>query len=303
MKLIKTNNQNFRSGYVGILGKPNVGKSTLFNALLKENLAMVSPKPQTTRDAIPGILTSEEAQIIFVDTPGLHKAKHLLGERMVAVVREALNDVDVVLLIIDATSGIEPDDEALLRMVSASAKDAVLVLNKVDLLKDKKELLSLIDAVSSRYAFKEYIPVSATDGVNVERVIPIVTNLLPEGPPYYPEDQLTDKTERFFAGEFVRKRVLEHVHQEVPHSVAVITEEMKERKGGCLYIRTTVFVEKPTQKAIVIGKDGRMLKAIGKTARLDIEDFFGKKVYLDIWVKEQKAWRKDEKFLKRLGYR
>ncbi len=293
--------QTFRSGFVAILGKPNVGKSTFFNALLKENLAIVTPRPQTTRNNIRGILTLKEAQIIFVDTPGLHRPKHLLGEHMVASVKGALVDVDVALLMIDATEGISPEDEVLCAMVQKAKKEAILIINKVDLLKDKKLLLSLIGKVSSRYSFREYIPISATGGDNVQRIIPLLIRLLPEGSPYYPTDQLTDKTERFIAAEFIRKRVLEYVHEEVPHAVAVIVEEMKDRRDGLLYIKATMFVEKPTQKAIIIGKDGKMLKSIGKAARLDLEGFFNKKIYLDLWVKARKGWKEDKVFLKRLG--
>ena len=293
--------QTFRSGFVAILGKPNVGKSTFFNALLKENLAIVTPRPQTTRNNIRGILTLKEAQIIFVDTPGLHRPKHLLGEHMVASVKGALVDVDVALLMIDATEGISPEDEVLCAMVQKAKKEAILIINKVDLLKDKKLLLSLIGKVSSRYSFREYIPISATGGDNVQRIIPLLIRLLPEGSPYYPTDQLTDKTERFIAAEFIRKRVLEYVHEEVPHAVAVIVEEMKDRREGLLYIKATMFVEKPTQKAIIIGKDGKMLKSIGKAARLDLEGFFNKKIYLDLWVKARKGWKEDKVFLKRLG--
>ena len=299
----KLANQTFKSGFVAILGKPNVGKSTLFNTLLRENLTIVTPKPQTTRDNIRGILTLKEAQIIFIDTPGLHKPKHLLGEHMVASIKGALTDVDVALLMMDATGGVGPEDEVLCAMVQKAKKETVLIINKVDILKDKKLLLPLIEEVSSRYSFREYIPISATGGDNVTRITPLLIKLLPEGSPYYPPDQLTDKTERFIAAEFVRKRILGYAYEEVPHAVAVIVDEMKNRKEGLLYIKATIFVERPTQKAIIIGKDGKMLKSIGSAARRDLEGFFNKKIYLDLWVKVRKDWKEDKAFLKRLGYK
>lgn len=292
----------FKSGYVAIIGKPNVGKSTVLNYLVGEKVAIVTEKPETTRDKISGILTRDDAQIIFVDTPGIHKPRNLLGKHMTRLAKESLLEVDLIVFILDITSGITDEDKIIFSLLKDAKKPAILLINKIDLV-SKSLALPLIDEASKSYEFKEIIPTSATKGDNMDVLLEKIIEYLPEGPKYFSDEQLTDKTERFMVGEMVREKALELTRQEVPYSLAVLVEEFKERpKKKLIYIRATIFVERPSQKKIIVGHKGQMLKDIGESARKDIEDFLKKRVYLDLWVKVYENWRRDPQALKTLGY-
>ncbi len=292
-----------RSGFVAVIGRPNVGKSTLMNRIVGQKVAIVSPKPQTTRSRIMGILTREEVQVIFVDTPGLHRPRHELGRTMVATATRSIPDADVVLFMVDVS--VPPTDED--RMIAGLIREhteapVILVLNKMDLLpaeKVKPHTEAYWELVPYRH---EWMMTVATQGVNLDKLLDQIVGALPEGPRYYPGDQVTDQTERQIAAELVREQVLRFIRQEVPHAVAVVVEEFKEREGGAIYVAATVFVEKESQKGIVIGRGGRMLRKIGSAARPEIERMTGGRVYLDLWVKVRKGWRRDERELRRLGY-
>ena len=294
----------FKSGYVALLGKPNVGKSTLLNALIREPLAIVSPKPQTTRDTMRGIVTTADYQIIFVDTPGIHRPRNPLGEHMVAAATEAAQDADLVLVMVDATTGITAEDRDIFRLLKRGGQQfpwAGLVVNKIDLA-DKSRLVALLARCQQEYAFQEYFPVSSRTGENVDLVRERIVAALPPGPAYFPAEHSTDRNERFFIAEYIREQTLHHCHEEIPHAVAVLIEEFKEQPGGAAVIQATIFVERDSQKMIIIGKGGSMLKAIGIAARRQSEALLQGPVYLDLRVKVHKNWRKDPAFLKRLGY-
>jgi GTP-binding protein Era len=293
---------NYRSGFVPILGRPNVGKSTLLNSLLGEKVAIVSPKPQTTRTRILGVLTRPDAQMVFLDTPGWHQPLHKLGEYMVEVVRRAVPDADLILFLADLTELPNDEDRSLAELVRGSAAPVLVVGNKADLLHSRpadealapyRELLPGADAVV----------VSALTGQGLGELQEAIVARLPEGPQYYPPDVVTDQPERVIAAEMVREQVLVHTHQEVPHAVAVDVEEFKERDDGTTYIRAVIYVERDSQKGILIGRGGAMLKTIGQDARRELERFVEGKVYLDLWVKVRKNWRKKDDDLRRLGYR
>jgi GTP-binding protein Era len=293
-----------RSGFVAIVGRPNVGKSTLLNRLLGQKVAIVSPKPQTTRNRITGILTLPDAQVVFVDTPGLHQPRGKLGEFMMATAAQALEEVDGVVFVAEATAAPGALDEAALARLLPVKAPVLLALNKIDLLPDKRQLLPLLEAYAARYPFRELIPLSATGGSGVDRLRGTILALLPPGPAFYPADQLTDQPETFFVAETIREKVFCSTRQEIPYATAVRVEELVEREGsGRLYIRAVVFVEQPSQKAIVIGEGGAMLKRIGQAARRELETFFGVPVYLDLWVQVRRHWRRDEAALREFGYR
>jgi GTP-binding protein Era len=303
-----------KSGFVAVVGRPNVGKSTLINHLVGQKVAIVSPKPQTTRSRILAILTREDVQIIFVDTPGLHRPHHKLGEAMVATATRAIPDADVVLFLADASVPPTPEDRMIAELIEQqTSAPVILVLNKMDLLlPDKVELhtqaywtlcRSLLPPPEGE-AEKSggWMMTTATEGTNLDKLLDLIVDTLPEGPRYYPGDQITDQTEREVAAELVREQVLRHTRQEIPHSVAVVVEEFKERENEVVYIAANIFVEKGSQKGIIIGKGGRMLRKIGAAARKEIERMTGGCVYLDLWVKVRKDWRQDEEVLRRLGY-
>lgn len=292
-----------RSGFVTLLGRPNVGKSTLLNRLLGQKVAIVSPRPQTTRNRITGIRTLPGAQVVFVDTPGLHAPTGRLGEFMVATALKALEGVDVVVLVVEATESPEALDEVSLGALAKVTVPALLALNKVDRLQDKRLLLPLMEAYARRHPFRELIPVSALDGTGVDRLEAAVLALLPPGPPYYPPDTVTDQPETFFVAEVIREKLFLLTRQEVPYACAVRCEELVERESGRLYIRAVIYVEQPSQKGIVIGAGGAMLKRIGQAARQELEAFFGVPVYLDLWVDVRRHWRRDPEALRQLGYR
>lgn len=292
----------FKSGYVAVIGKPNVGKSAVLNYLVGEKVAIVTEKPETTRDKILGILTREDVQVVFVDTPGIHKPRNLLGKHMTRIAKESLLEVDLIVFILDITSGITSEDKVIFNLLKDARKPAILLINKVDLV-SKSLALPLIDEASKIYEFKEIIPTSATKGDNMDVLLKKVIEYLPQGPKYFSDEQLTDKTERFLVGELIREKALELTWEEIPHSIAVLVEEFKERpKKKLIYIRATIFIERHSQKKIVIGHKGQMLKNIGEAARKNIEDFLKKRIYLDLWVKVYENWRKDPQALKMLGY-
>lgn len=291
-----------KSGYVAIVGKPNVGKSTILNYLLGVDLAIVTPKPETTRDKILGTLTTGQGQINFIDTPGMHMPHTLLGKHMVRQAKEALQEADLVLAVVDAKKRLDRNDSALFAAIKASEKNSILLINKVDLI-DKRFVLPLIEECSKMGLFKDFIPVSAKNGDNMQLLLPKIFEFLPENPKYFPDDYLTDKPQRFFIAESIREEVLKLTREEIPYSVAVMVEEVKKRPGKRItYVQATIFTERPTQKAIIIGKKGSMLKAIGEAGRLKIEKQLETRVFLQLWVKVHKNWRQDPQALKMLGY-
>jgi GTPase len=293
----------FKAGFVALIGRPNVGKSTLLNRLVGEKMAIVSPRPQTTRTRITGIKHMDSAQVVFVDTPGLHHASGPLGQLMAKTAERALEDVDVICLVVEATGRPDRvDDEVLERLRSVRAP-IYCCLNKVDLVTPKSRLLPLIDAYRARYPFAEIIPVSASTGTNCDRLLDAIVAALPERPPYFPADYLTDQPETFFVAEAIREKIFHLTRQEIPYACAVRVEELTERRRPqCLYLRAKIFVEHESQKGIVIGKGGGMLKRIGAMAREDLERFFGIQVYLDLRVEVRRNWRTDEKALREFGF-
>ena len=291
-----------RSGFVAVIGKPNVGKSTLMNAYLGQKVAIVSEKPQTTRWRIRGILTRPDAQIIFVDTPGIHQPKHKLGEFMVETATRAIPDADVILFVVDVSEMPTAEDEQIARLIEKYGRaPVILALNKADLLPPER-VIPHTDAYFKLVRHEDWMLVSATRGDNRDKLLDMIIAHLPEGPRYYPEDQITDQSVRTIAAELIREQVLHFTHQEVPHAVAVVVEDFKERGPNLTYISATIYVEKDSQKGIIIGKEGRMLKRIGQAARREIEALLGTQVYLDLWVKVRKKWRRREEELRRLGY-
>ena len=285
----------FKSGFVAIVGKPNVGKSTLLNTLAGQKIAIVSNKPQTTRTAIKGIINREDAQIIFTDTPGIHKPKNKLGEKMAETIDEAITDVDLILYLIEGTDkGIGLANEFILKKIIEQKTKAILVINKVDLVK-KESLLGLIKAYSERYDFEAIIPISALNNDGVDDLLEKIVEVLPEGPAYYDTEEWTDQTERQIVEETIREKALKQLDDEVPHGIAVEVMSMKKRNNKELYdIEATIYCEKKTHKGIIIGKDGSMLKKIGEHAREDIEKMLDCKVNLQLWVKVKEDWRDNE---------
>jgi GTP-binding protein Era len=291
-----------RSGFVAVIGKPNVGKSTLINAWLGQKIAIVSPKPQTTRHRLRGILTRPDAQIIFVDTPGIHQPRHKLGEFMVETATKSIPDADVILFMVDVSEMPTAEDEQIARLIEEQGQSpVVLVLNKADLL-PPENVQPHSNAYFELVKHDTWMMISATRGDNRDKLLDMVVARLPKGPRYYPPDQLTDQNMRFIAAELIREQVLRFLHQEVPHSVAVVVEEWKQRREDLTYIGANIFVEKDSQKGILIGQGGRMLKRIGRAAREEIARLVGNRVYLELWVKVREKWRKDEDELRRLGY-
>lgn len=298
-----------RSGFVAVVGKPNVGKSTLMNAYLGQKIAIVSPKPQTTRNRLLGILTLAtergdlaNAQIIFVDTPGIHQPLHKLGEYMVETAVRAIPDADVVLFLVDVSHPPGEEDRQIAEILAAQGQVPILLtLNKADLV-PPEQVASHQAAYQALGSFDDRLLVSALQGDNLDQLLKAIVERLPLGPLYYPEEQVTDQQLRFMAAELVREQVLRHLRQEIPYSVAVVVDQFKERSEEMTYISANVFVERETQKAIILGEGGRMIKRIGRDARQEIEHLLGTRVYLELWVKVKKKWRKDERELRRLGY-
>ncbi|KAJ53867.1 GTP-binding protein Era [Clostridium tetanomorphum] len=292
----------FKSGFVTIIGRPNVGKSTLLNTIMEEKLSIVSSKPQTTRNNIQTILTAQDYQIIFVDTPGIHKPKHKLGEYMVKSAEDSLKEVDLVLFL--TTPEINPGrgDEYILEELKNTKTPVFLIVNKIDE-NTQERVAETLKNYSGIIEFKEYVPISAMNGKNVDTLIELMKKYLPEGPKYYPEDMITDQQERFIVSEIVREKALRLLSEEVPHGIAVDIITMKKNDNGSYEINVNMLCEKDSHKGIIIGKNGSMLKKISKYAREDIEKFLGNKVYLKVWVKVKKDWRDSNSLLKELGYK
>ncbi|MGI6031065.1 MAG: GTPase Era [Eubacteriales bacterium] len=290
-----------RSGFIAIVGRPNVGKSTLLNALVGEKLAIVSSKPQTTRTRIMGIQNTEESQLIYLDTPGFHKPRTRLGQKMVGVVNQSIGDVDCILLVVEPKPTLNENEQAILQKIQASGMPAILVINKVDEIK-KTELLPVMDALSKTYPYVAIVPVSARQGENLSDLVAEMERHLPEGPAFFPEEMLTDQPEKQIVAEIIREKLLRLLDDEVPHGTAVEILQMKEKKGGMLDISANIYCEKESHKGIIIGKKGAMLKKVGTYAREDIERFFGVKCYLQLWVKVKDDWRNSNFQLKEFGF-
>ncbi len=298
-----------RSGFVAVVGKPNVGKSTLMNAYLGQKIAIVSPKPQTTRNRLLGILTLEQdegdiadAQIVFVDTPGIHKPLHKLGEYMVETAVRAIPDADLILFMIDVSRLPGDEDRQIADILGKRHHvPALLVLNKADQLAPE-DVVDRVEAYRSLGDFDDWLLVSALRGDNLDLLLGATIERLPIGPRYFPEGQVTDQQLRFMAAELIREQVFRHLRQELPYSVAVIVDQFKERSEDLTYISANIFVERDTQKAIILGQKGKMIKRIGQGARREIQSLVGTRVYLELWVKVRKRWRKDDKELQRMGY-
>jgi GTP-binding protein Era len=292
-----------KAGFVSLIGKPNAGKSTLLNRLVGQKLAIVSPRPQTTRNRITGILHRPDAQVVFVDTPGLHSGGGKLGEFMLRTAQRAVEDVDVVCLVVDATDRSGPDD-LVLAPLRGYGGTTVCALNKIDLVRPKTALLPRLDRWRAAHPFEALVPIAAVDGTNCDRLLDVLVAGLPEHPPFFPADATSDQPETFWVAEVVREQIFHFTHQEVPYAAAVRVEELTEHaEPERLYIRATIFVEQDSQKGIVIGKAGAMLKRIGTEARRRLEAFFGIKVFLDLHVQVRRNWRKDERALREFGFR
>jgi GTP-binding protein Era len=288
-----------RSGFVSIIGRPNSGKSTLLNRLVGEKISIVTDKPQTTRHVVRGIMTLPEGQITFLDTPGIHKPIHRLNQRMMESVRNAMSDVDLILLIVDSSAAFGRGDEFTLELLKPMATKKILLLNKIDRI-EKNRLLPMIEQYARNGNFEEIIPISALRDENVESLISHVFNYLPEGPMFYPPDQISDQQERAIATEMIREKLIIHTEAEMPYSTAVVIDRFEENER--IYrIFATIFVERDSQKPIVIGRGGQRLKEIGTEARNDLEAFFGRKIFLELHVKVKKDWRDDEETLRSLG--
>lgn len=295
------NSENFRSGYVGLIGRPNAGKSTLLNYLVGEKIAAVSNKPQTTRHKIKGIVTLANGQIVFIDTPGVHKPGFLLNRRMMAAVHDAILSVDVVVLLRDASVSTGNGDRFVLDLIKQSEKPAVLVLNKIDKITDKKELLPLIEFYSKEYDFQEIIPISALKGEAIDNLLKQLAKHLPVAAPIFGEDELTDQPLRTIVAEMVREKILQTTGDEIPYVTAVVTEKFDETDPDRTQIFCAIFVERSSQKGIIIGKGGIKLKKIGTEARVDIEKLLGKRVFLRLFVKVVEDWRNREQNLNEMG--
>jgi len=293
--------KEFRSGYVAIIGKPNVGKSTLLNSFLGQKLSIVTHKAQTTRNRITGILTEKDYQIIFLDTPGIFEPSYKLQQNMVRSALRAASEADVLLLMAEAYAQPDEFEKEIFRKIKNLGKKSVLALNKVDRVR-KDTILPLIATYHEQFGIEEIIPISALRSAGVPELLEIIVNALPAGEMYYPEDQISDLPERFFIAEIIREKVFLETQQEIPYSATVQTDEVKERKGGRLYIRATIYVERESQKGIVIGDKGRRLKKIGQSARIEIEKWMDAQVYLDLWIKVKRDWRDKDRELREFGY-
>ncbi|AKM19722.1 GTPase Era [Geobacillus sp. FSL K6-0789] len=297
------NKEGYKSGFVAIIGRPNVGKSTFLNRVVGQKIAIMSDKPQTTRNKIQGVYTDEDAQIIFIDTPGVHKPKHKLGDFMMKVALNALREVDLILFMVNAEEGFGRGEAFIMERLKEVDTPVFLVINKIDRV-HPDELLPLIDQYKDLHPFAEIVPISALEGNNVERLLEQIKERLPEGPQYYPPDQVTDHPEQFIIAELIREKALHLTREEVPHSIAVVVERIERREEtGTVYVGAVIVVERDSQKGIIIGKQGRMLKEIGQRARADIEALLGSKVFLELWVKVQKDWRNRLSQLRDFGFR
>ena len=294
--------KQFKSGFVAIVGRPDVGKSTFMNYVLGQKIAIMSDKAQTTRNKIQGVYTNQDCQIVFLDTPGIHKPKHELGNFMVESAYSALKEVDAVLFMVNAAEKRGPGDDFIIEKLKKIKTPVFLVLNKIDLI-SPDELLDRVESYQETIPFAGIIPISVLQGNNVQELMTTLTNHLPEGPQYYPSDQITDHPEYFVVSELIREKILHLTKEEIPHSVAVTVDKMQKDEFDKVHVYANIIVERPTQKGIIIGKGGKLLKEIGVRARKDIEQLLGNKVYLELWVKVEKDWRKKKSHLQDFGYR
>ncbi len=292
--------ESFRSGYVSLIGRPNVGKSTLLNFLLGRKVAIATEKPQTTRNRIQGIKTYDDAQIIFIDTPGIHEPVNMLGESMVRTARNSMKEIDVVLFVIDPVASIKKD-KVILESIKKTGRPVILVINKLDMIK-KSELLLIINDYKGLFSFEEIIPVSALQGNGIDILLENIRKYIPFGPKYYPDELFTDQIERFMVAEIIREKIMERTYEEIPYSSAVEILDWNEREDGLILLHANIYVEKEGQKGIIIGRKGKMLKMIGTVARKDIESLLDTKVFLELSVKVRKGWRDNKIFLNELGY-
>lgn len=293
---------SFRSGFVAIIGRPNVGKSTLLNRIIGQKIAIMSDKAQTTRNKIQGVYTTDHSQIVFIDTPGIHKPKHKLGDFMVEAAYSALREVDAVLFLVSADQKRGPGDNFIIERLKNVEAPVFLIINKIDTI-HPDALFEIIEDYQALMPFAEIMPISATEGNNVPKLLETLETYLEEGPQYYPADQVTDHPEYFVVSELIREKVLHLTHEEVPHSVAVVVEDMSRDEYDKIHVRANIIVERTSQKGIIIGKGGKMLKNIGIKARKDIENLLGDHVYLELWVKVEKNWRDKQRQLQSFGYR
>ncbi|QHA37001.1 GTPase Era [Rossellomorea marisflavi] len=292
----------YKSGFISIIGRPNVGKSTFLNRVIGQKIAIMSDKPQTTRNKVQGVYTTDEAQMIFIDTPGIHKPKHKLGDFMVKIAQNTLKEVDVILFMINVEEGLGKGDHYIIEKLKGVKTPVFLILNKIDQV-HPDELLPIIQKYNELYPFAATVPISALEGNNVDQLLGLLKDRLPEGPQFYPADQITDHPERFIVSELIREKVLHLTREEIPHSIAVVIDKMERKDSNNLIdVLATIIVERDSQKGIVIGKRGAMLKEVGQRARIDIENLLGSKVYLELWVKVQKDWRNRASNLKDYGF-
>ncbi|WP_017548827.1 GTPase Era [Salinicoccus carnicancri] len=294
--------KEFRSGFVSIIGRPNVGKSTFMNKVLGQKIAIMSDKPQTTRNKIQGVYTTDDSQMIFIDTPGIHKPKHQLGEHMMKVARNTLRETEVILFLVNVSEELGRGDEFIIDMLQNTRTPIVLVMNKIDLVHPDK-LIQQIEVYKDKLEFNDIVPISALQGNNIEKLLEVIEGYLPDGPMYYPADRITDHPEHFIVSELIREKALHLTSQEIPHAIGVEIDRMKADERGTVHVGATIYVERNSQKGMVIGKNGKMLKEIGKLARADIENLLGSKVFLEVWVKVQKDWRNKTQFIRSLGYK
>lgn len=289
---------NFKSGFITLAGKPNVGKSTIINALMGQKIVITSEKPQTTRNRINCVLTEEMHQFVLVDTPGIHKPLHKLGEYMVKIATNSLRDIDLIIFVVDPIDGIRKSDKNVINIINNVNIPVILAINKIDKIQNENVLKRIEEELSPEINnIVKTIKISATKNIGLNELKELIVENLPFGPMYYPEDVISDKPSRFIISELIREKIFINTKQEIPHSSGVVIEEFKERENGLLYIRAEIYVEKETQKPIIIGKNAKMIKLIGLTARKDIEELFEKKVFLDLFVKVRKKWRENENIL------
>lgn len=294
--------EGFKSGFVSIIGRPNVGKSTLLNRIVGQKVAIMSDVPQTTRNKIQGVVTSDDSQTVFIDTPGIHKPQTRLNDFMLKSAYSTFNEVDLVLFMVNAAEKRGAGDNFILEKLKNLRTPKFLVINKIDQVKPE-ELLKIIMDYTSDNEFNEVIPISAIQGNNVDEMMVTIKKYMPEGPQFYPDDQVTDHPEYFVVSEFIREKILQLTKEEVPHSVAVVVESMLRNEDDKVHVHATIIVDRTSQKGIIIGKGGKMLKEIGVRARRDIEAMLGDKIYLELWVKVQKDWRDKQSYLQDYGYR
>lgn len=290
-----------KSGFVSIIGRPNVGKSTFVNRVIGHKIAIMSDKAQTTRNKIQGVMTRDDAQIIFIDTPGIHKPKHKLGDYMMRVAKNTLSEIDAIMFMVNVNEDIGRGDEYIMEMLKNVKTPIFLVLNKIDLV-HPDTLMPKIEQYQSYMDFTDIIPISALEGLNVDHFIDVLKSFLPEGPIYYPDNQISDHPEQFVVSEIIREKILHLTSEEIPHAIGVNVDRMIKEDEDRVRIEATIYVERDSQKGIVIGKGGKKLKEVGKRARRDIEMLLGSKVYLELWVKVQRDWRNKVNFIRQIGY-